>query len=154
MEKAGNGPGRPTRCAVWWAARCVQSGPVAMNFSYSAVALADLSKNQSHRTWHIRTSWSDCHPQKSILIFSRKGALRGNTINWLLKCLDTLRSLDSWCYKGPQAEYSWLCTIRSICLAKAVLFAPSFVCFSLVLGMGWDSEAAVIERRWRSPQIS
>lgn len=40
-----------------------------------------------------------CHsltvvPTKSSLIFSRKGALRGNTINGLLKCLDTLRSLD------------------------------------------------------------
>lgn len=80
-----------------------------------------------------------CHsltvvPTKSSLIFSRKGALRGNTINGLLKCLDTLRSLDRWFCISSQTECAWICTRKSSSLKKG-----SVVCFFFFfsLSLGW-----------------
>lgn len=80
-----------------------------------------------------------CHsltvvPTKSSLIFSRKGALRGNTINGLLKCLDTLRSLDRWFCISSQTECAWICTRKSSSLKKGSVVCFFFF-FFLVLGM-------------------
>ena len=86
--------GKPPGVLSDWTAQHVEYGAVATSYPFSAVAFADLSRNRGNGKWYICMLQSDSRPYKSILIFSCKVTLRGNTINWLLKCLDTLRSLD------------------------------------------------------------
>lgn len=109
-----------------------------------AVASARLSGNWGNGKWCICLPGSDSHPSKSILIFSQKAALRGNTINWLLKYLDLLRSLDMWCYISSRAECSWLCTRKHISLTKAGLVAYRFVFPS---SLEWDKVLKQEEER-------
>lgn len=86
--------GRPPVVLSDWTAPCVECGVVAMNYPCSTVAFANLSGNRGNGKWYIGMLRSDSHPQRRVLIFSCENAVRGNTIKWLLKCLDTLRSLD------------------------------------------------------------
>lgn len=86
--------GRPPGVLSDWTTQHVEYGAVAMSYPFPTVAFVDLSRNQGNGKWYICMSQSDSRPYKSILIFSCKGALIGNTVNWLLKCIDTSRSLD------------------------------------------------------------